>query len=115
MPTLLNRTTGAATPGLPARLSSRLVPADSLHEYRVLLGDDSHGVYATADRSEQTTTVDIPTVDGTTVRAVIGVVAARALYMAVSEAVYSSLEPVGPWLRIERADGAGWVRIGPGR
>lgn len=88
----------------------------SLHEYRVLLGDPAErGVYATVDRQAQTITLDVPEPDGATARVTVDVVTGRALYMAVSAAVYGSLDPCGPWLRIERVSGESWSTIEPGR
>lgn len=88
----------------------------TVHEYRVILTETAErGVYATADRRAQTITLDAPQVGGTTARMTVDVVTGRALYMAVSEAVYGSLDPCGPWLRVERASGDGWSTIGPGR
>lgn len=90
--------------------------SDTLHEYRVVVSDTGErGVYATVDRQAQTITLDVPEVDGATVRMTVDVVTGRAIYMAVSEAVYGSLDPCGPWLRIERASGGGWSTIGPSR
>lgn len=39
-------------------------------------------------------------------------VTARALYMILWEAVYGSLEPAGPYLRLERNTGEGWPQAG---
>lgn len=80
--------------------------ADTLHEYRIRLHDDEgREVRAVADRRAQTITLELP--DGA--RATMDVVTARAAYMLLHESVYTSLEPTGPFLRLERNLGDGWT------
>lgn len=79
----------------------------TLHEYRVVLADRSETVIpvrSTVDLRENTLTIELP--DGA--RSTVDVVAARALYMILADAVYGSLEPSGPYLRVERNTGAGF-------
>ncbi|MQA24849.1 MAG: hypothetical protein GEU94_05125 [Micromonosporaceae bacterium] len=87
----------------------------TLHEYRIRFRIDGDGaerqVLAVADGRAQTITVELP--DG--VRVTIDVVTARAVYMLLHEAVYSSLEPTGPLLRLERNTADGWASGGAGR
>lgn len=79
-------------------------PADR-HAYRVRFPDPSDPavdveVRATVDRTTRTVTVDLPDRTRTTLDAVT----ARAVSMLLSDAVYGSLDSVGPRLRVERAD-----------
>lgn len=79
----------------------------TLHEYRVRpAADESAEVLARAvvDLVARTVTVELP--DGA--RATVDVMAARALIMILTEAVYGSLEPDGPYLRLESHTGYGW-------
>ncbi|MGH3737850.1 MAG: hypothetical protein ACRDT6_19895 [Micromonosporaceae bacterium] len=81
---------------------------ETLHEYRIHYVDQDDGtgreVRATVDRHRAAITVELP--DGS--RTTLDVVTARALYMVLWESVYSSLEPSGPYLRLERNTGEGW-------
>ncbi|MGH2604364.1 MAG: hypothetical protein ACRDJ9_33870 [Dehalococcoidia bacterium] len=89
-----------------------MTPEDTVHEYRIRLDDTGHEVVrATVDRPAQTITLELP--NG--LRDTIDVVTARAVCMLLHEAVYSSLEPVGPFLRVERCAGDGWTPGGLGR
>ncbi|MQA25277.1 MAG: hypothetical protein GEU94_07365 [Micromonosporaceae bacterium] len=87
----------------------------ALHEYRIRFradgGTGERQVRAVVDCQAQTITVELP--DGT--RATIDAVTARAVYMLLHEAVYSSLEPTGPLLRLERNTAHGWALGGAGR
>lgn len=78
------------------------------HEYRVVTEhhDATIPVRSTVDLSDNTLTIELP--DGT--RSTVDVVAARALYMMLFDAVYGSLEPTGPYLRVERNTGTGWPK-----
>jgi hypothetical protein len=79
----------------------------TLHEYRVVAESDRATIVrSTVDLLANTLTIELP--DGA--RSTVDVVAARALYMLLAEAVYGSLEPSGPYLRVERNTGAGWSR-----
>lgn len=83
---------------------------DTLHEYRIRLHDaKGREVRAVVDRHAQTITVELP--DG--VRATIDVVTARATYMLLHQAVYTSLEPTGPFLQLEHNHGDGWAPAHP--
>lgn len=80
-----------------------------VHAYRVhpVPADQNPAVvvYAVVDRVHKTVAFQVP--GGT--RVVVDVVGARALSMVMSEAVYYSLEPSGPYLRLERDTGDGWT------
>lgn len=85
---------------------------ESIHEYRIRLQDTAgREVRAVVDRRKQTITMELP--GG--VRATVDVVTARAAYMLLHEAVYTSLEPTGPFLRLERNHGEGWATGRAGR
>ncbi|MGA8113861.1 MAG: hypothetical protein WCA46_09385 [Actinocatenispora sp.] len=78
------------------------------HEYRVLSVDGEPTeplVRATVDLDSATLAVQVP--DGP--RISIDVVTARALYMLLGEAVYCSLAPTGPFLRLERNTDGDWT------
>lgn len=81
----------------------------TLHEYRVRFPhpDGAHSevqVHGTVDRIHKTITYELP--DST--RATLDVVTARALQMILWESVYSSLEPSGPLLRVEKNTDSEW-------
>ncbi|MGH3735172.1 MAG: hypothetical protein ACRDT6_06065 [Micromonosporaceae bacterium] len=79
----------------------------TLHEYRIRYATadgEPREVRAAVDTHRAAITYELP--DGA--RATVDVVAARALYMIFWEAVFNSLEPTGPYLRLERNTGAGW-------
>ncbi|MGH2598952.1 MAG: hypothetical protein ACRDJ9_06150 [Dehalococcoidia bacterium] len=87
----------------------------ALHEYRIRFRVESEPgerqVRAVADCRTQTITVELP--DGG--RATVDVVTARALYMLLHQAIYASLEPTGPFLRLERNTIYGWTPAGASR
>jgi hypothetical protein len=81
----------------------------TLDEYRVrfpnpVCDSTEIEVRATVDRIGKTITYELP--DNT--RATIDVVTARALHMILWESVYGSLEPNGPFLRLEKHTGDEW-------
>jgi hypothetical protein len=84
---------------------------ESLHEYRIRLGNAGREVRAVVDRRNQMITLELP--EGP--RVTVDVVTARAAYMLLHQAVYASLEPTGPYLRLESNCGTGWALVGPGR
>ncbi|MGH3737731.1 MAG: hypothetical protein ACRDT6_19280 [Micromonosporaceae bacterium] len=78
----------------------------TLHEYRVVHGPgDTVSLRTTVDLRGRTLTVELP--GGT--RTTLDVITARALYLTLGQAVYESLEPDGPWLRLQRNTGTGWT------
>ncbi len=76
----------------------------TLHEFRVVAGDRV-AARGTVDLLARTLTIEFP--DAT--RSTVDVVGARALYLLLGEAVYGSLEPSGPYLRLERNTATGWT------
>lgn len=64
-------------------------------------------VRATVDHGQRRITATVPGGAAVTV----DVVAARALAMVLSDAVYRSLEPDGPLLSIEADNGDGWIAL----
>ncbi|MGH3716670.1 MAG: hypothetical protein ACRDT4_24910 [Micromonosporaceae bacterium] len=61
-------------------------------------------VRGTVDLSARTLTFELS--DGA--RQTVDVVTARALHMLLAEAIYGSLEPSGPYLRLEHITRDGW-------
>lgn len=87
----------------------------TLHEHRVrfrVAADRAEQqVRATADRRKHTITLALP--DGS--RRTIDVTTARAVCMVLNEAIFTSLEPTGPYLRLESNLSGCWTHGGAGR
>lgn len=78
----------------------------TLREYRVRQAGEPAVVHVrgAVDLAARTLTFELS--DGG--RQTVDVVTARALHMLLAEAIYGSLEPSGPYLRLERITGEGW-------
>ncbi|MGH3449782.1 MAG: hypothetical protein ACRDQW_03450 [Haloechinothrix sp.] len=101
------------TPGV--RATEKPGDGRTLREYRIRFQLDDEPsewqVRAVADCRARTVTVELPDV----CRVTFDVVTARAVCMLLHEAVYSALEPTGPYLRLERNTADGWVLGGTAR
>lgn len=87
-------------------------PPESVHEYRVRFPRPVDGpgpfeevsVRVTVDLGRRTIRMNLPGQP----EAVLDVVTARALSMLLWTAVFASLQPSGPHLRVERKTGERW-------
>ncbi|MGH3734474.1 MAG: hypothetical protein ACRDT6_02455, partial [Micromonosporaceae bacterium] len=88
-------------------LAKRGRAMSTLHEYRVRpVAEEPTPVLVRVVVDLPAKTLTVEWASGA--RATFDVVTARALYMALSEAVYGSLEPEGPYLRVESNSDRGW-------
>lgn len=80
--------------------------SEAIRAYRVQWaeGHAVREVVATLDRAGSAVTVTVP--DGAAFT--VTTIAARAVSMILSDAVYRVLEPAGPFLTIEINTGTGW-------